>query len=72
MSSRRIFLKSIVPFAAVVALPKTSEARQVMDEDICQFHADGLAEAMKARHGGEWVIALNPHGGSIFGRRISP
>lgn len=67
MHNRRIFLKSIAPIAAALSLPKPAEASQA---DLCQFHADKLAEAMKAKHGGEWVIALNPQGGSIFGRRL--
>lgn len=68
MHSRRIFLKSIAPVAAALSLPAKSEASQVDD---CRFYADRLEEAMKAKHGGEWIIALNPQGGSIFGRRVN-
>lgn len=68
MHNRRIFLKSIAPLAAAFSLPSNSEASQ---DDDCRFYADRLEEAMKAKHGGEWMIALNPNGGSIFGRRMT-
>jgi hypothetical protein len=68
MQNRRIFLKSIAPLAAALSLPAKAEGSQ---EDDCRFYADRLEEAMKAKHGGDWVIALNPDGGSIFGRRIT-
>lgn len=67
MHSRRIFLKTIAPIAAALSIPAKTEASQ---DDPCRFYADRLEEAMKEKHGGDWVIALNPNGGSIFGRRI--
>lgn len=67
MHNRRIFLKSIAPLAAALSIPAKTEARQ---DDDCRFYADRLEEALKAKHGGDWVIALNPQGGSIFGRRM--
>lgn len=68
MHNRRIFLKSIAPLAAALSIPTKTEGRQ---DDDCRFYADRLEEALKAKHGGDWVIALNPQGGSIFGRRMS-
>lgn len=68
MQNRRIFLKSIAPLAAAVALPKIAEASKENNlEDACQFHADKLAEAMREMYGGNWEIALSAT--SIFGRR---
>lgn len=66
MTNRRIFLKALVPLAAALTLPGTAEA----EIDLCQFHADGLAAALKAKHGGNWDVTLNPEAGSIFGRRL--
>jgi hypothetical protein len=59
MSNRRIFLKSLLPIATVLTLPNTAEASQDAEDDLCQLYADGLANAMKARHGGEWSIDVN-------------
>lgn len=56
MQSRRIFLKAIAPAAAALSLPAKAEDSQ---DDICRFHAERLAEAMKARHGGNWVADVN-------------
>lgn len=56
MHSRRIFLKTLAPAAVALTLPAKSEASQ---DDICRFYADRLAEAMKARHGGNWVADVN-------------
>lgn len=72
MSSRRIFLKSIAPFAAAVTFPKISESRQVPEEDICRFHAEGLAQAMKAMHGGEWKVVLRHDIGSVYVLNATP
>jgi hypothetical protein len=55
MRDRRTFLKSIVPVAVAITLPKPAEASQ----DICQFYADQLGAAMKARHGGNWSVEVN-------------
>lgn len=55
MPNRRTFLKSIVPVAAAITFPKTAEASQ----DLCQFYADQLEAAMKARHGGDWSVDVN-------------
>lgn len=67
MHSRRIFLKSIAPAAAIaIAIPKTSEANQ----DLCQFHADGLVEAMKAKHGGDWRVNMDGAGKFCFMFRL--
>jgi len=65
MQDRRIFLKSIAPFAAAMAMPNTSEA----NTDQCRFYADKLQDAMKARYGGTWDVTLQPEAGRIFGRR---
>lgn len=67
MQNRRIFLKSIAPLAVALSLPTKTEASQ----DDCRLCADRLEEAMKATHGGEWVIELNPAVGAIFGRRTT-
>lgn len=53
MESRRSFLKSIGPAAAVAMLPFPADAVQ---EDPCAFFARCLAEAMETRHGGNWAV----------------
>jgi hypothetical protein len=67
MNDRRIFLKSLAPFAAAVAMPVSSKAHT----DQCRFYADKLQDAMREQYGGEWDVTLQPENGSIFGRRLS-
>lgn len=71
MKNRRVFLQSFAPIAAAIVLPTKSMAQEDPQEDLCQFHADGLAAAMQEKYGGNWRIALNPAGGAIFGRRMA-
>lgn len=65
MEDRRIFLKSILPFAAAISIPTKTDA----SDDQCRFYADKLQAAMKSRYGGEWDVTLLPEAGRIFGRR---
>lgn len=55
--SRRDILRVFSAGVAATVLPLGSLSEA---EDLCQFHADGLAEAMKVRHGGgTWDVEVN-------------
>lgn len=69
MRNRRIFLKSVIPLAAAITLPRSAVASE--KPDLCRFYADCLRDAMKEQHGGEWDVTINPDAGSIFGRRLN-
>lgn len=70
MPSRRLFLTSLVPIAAAITLPKAADASPQPDEDLCQFHADGLAAAMKAKHGGVWSTKTDKENEFIIVSRV--
>lgn len=49
--------------AATAVLPAISSAESGRDE--CDLHAEKLAEAMKAKHGGDWAVNIKPEYGFV-------
>jgi len=70
MNSRRAFLKSIAPAAAVVMI--ATKAAPNDSGDICEELATMLAMEMEKRHGGRWVVAVDHENPSVFGRMFKP
>lgn len=66
MHNRRIFLKSFAPIAAAIAFPDTSEAKP----DLCQFYANGLAEALSEKHGGSWSVKADAENEFVIVSRV--
>lgn len=56
MPTRRIILKSISA-AAIAHFVAPNDAKTM--DDLCDERARQLGEAMRAKHGGEWVVRLN-------------
>lgn len=57
MEGRRSFLTLIGPAAAAALIPGTAKSEAT--QDLCDYHALCLAQAMKDRHGGNWSVQIS-------------
>lgn len=67
--NRRAFL-SAVPAVALAASPALSEPQMSLEE-LCNYHAEKLRDAMQSLHGGKWDAHISHFTKQGFVRQLA-